>query len=231
MLTERQNTIFKDVVQRYIRDAHPVGSQMLLDDAKLDVSPATVRNEMVDLEERGYLFQPHTSAGRIPTEKGWRYYLDNFLVPREVAKASQDELTKIVKAYRHSKHELLKHVAQSLADLTTHAVFMAFSPHDTYYTGISKLFSQPEFDEVDMIRAISEVVDHLDDVMPEFFKDLGPDCTVLLGRENPFNRACGLVLSPIPHQPGLFGILGPIRQDYDTNISLVNFTRNLLADA
>lgn len=231
MLTERQQTIFRDVVQRYIHDAHPVGSQVLLDDAKLDVSPATVRNEMVDLEERGYLFQPHTSAGRIPTEKGWRYYLDHFLKNKDVAKTTQDELMEIVKAYRHSKHELLKHVAQHLADLTTHAVFVAFSPHDTYYTGISKLFSQPEFDEVDMIRAISEVVDHLDDVMPEFFKQVTDGSTVLLGRDNPFNRACGLVLSPIPQQSGLFGVLGPIRQDYDANISLVNFTRNLLADA
>lgn len=231
MLSERQQTIFQDVVQRYIHDAHPVGSQMLLDDAKLDVSPATVRNDMGDLEDRGYLFQPHTSAGRIPTEKGWRYYLDTFLKDKEVAKTTQDELVKVVKAYRHSKHELLKHLAQSLADLTAHAVFVAFSPNDTYYTGISKLFSQPEFDEVDMIRAISEVVDHLDDVMPEFFSQLTDDSTVLLGRDNPFNRACGLVLSPIPQRSGLFGVLGPIRQDYATNISLVNFTRNLLADA
>lgn len=230
MLTKRQQDIFGDIVAQYIADAKPVGSQVLLKESGLDLSPATVRNEMLELEQQGYLFQPFTSAGRIPTEKGWRFYLEQYVRNRPVSKSAQEGLRKIVRAYRHAKIEMLKHLAQELADLSSQAVFVAHTPHDTYYTGISKLFRQPEFEEIDLIRAISTIVDHLDETMPEFFKRLSGDCTVLLGRDNPVSEACGVILSPIPRHTGLLGILGPIRQDYDQNISLMRFTRSLLAE-
>lgn len=228
MLTTRQKDIFNSVIKRYIADAHPVGSQVLLQEASLGVSPATVRNEMLELERHGFLFQPHTSAGRIPTEKGWRYYLDNFLTERQVSKPVQEELKKVARAYQHSRVELVKHVAQAIADASSQAVFVAHTPNDTYYTGISKLFNQPEFDEVDLIRAISTIVDHLEDAMPDFFPLLKGEYTILIGRDNPVSEACGLILTNIPKHAGLLGMLGPVRQDYDSNISLIRFTRNLL---
>ncbi len=228
MLTTRQKDIFSNVVKQYIADAHPVGSQVLLKEASLGVSPATVRNEMLELERHGYLFQPHTSAGRIPTDKGWRFYLDNFLSERQISKPVQEELRKIVRAYHHSRTELVKHLAQAIADASSQAVFVAHTPHDTYYTGISKLFNQPEFDEVDLIRAISAIVDHLDEAMPDFFPLLKGEYTILVGRDNPVSDACGLILTSIPRHTGLIGMLGPVRQDYDGNVSLIRFTRNLL---
>lgn len=231
MLTDRKIRILGDMIRTYIRQAHPVGSEALLESGSLTVSPATVRNDMLELEQDGYLFQPHTSAGRIPTEKGWRYYLDHFLKERPLDKREQGELRAVVRAYRHSQEELLKHLAQTLADLTEQAVFVAFGPRDTYYTGISKLFDQPEFEEVDLIRNISRVVDHLDEVMPKFFSRLHDDVAVLLGHDNLVSDACGLILSPLPKRRSLLGLIGPLRQDYDTNVSFVRFTHGLLQDA
>lgn len=228
MLNERKSRILTDIVRTYVRDAEPVGSLLIAERSSLDLSAATVRNEMLELEEQGYLFQPHTSAGRIPTAKGWRYYLDHVLKDREIGKHEQGELRNIVQAYRHSWHELLKHVAQSLADFTEAAVFVAFSSHDTYYTGISKLFRQPEFEEIDLVRSISQLVDHLDDVMPRILSRIDDDVTVLLGADNPFSQECGLVLTSVPKQASVLGVLGPIRQDYENHVSLVRFTRNLL---
>ena len=75
VLGERAQYLFKCLMERYISDGQPVGSRTLARDAKLELSPATIRNVMADLEDMGYLQQPHTSAGRIPTDKGYRYFV------------------------------------------------------------------------------------------------------------------------------------------------------------
>lgn len=79
MLTERQKLILNAIVDDYIRSAEPVGSRTISKRGDVNFSPATIRNEMSDLEELGYLEQPHTSAGRIPSHKGYRYYVDHLV--------------------------------------------------------------------------------------------------------------------------------------------------------
>lgn len=229
-LSERQRTILTDVIRRYVDDAHPVGSSSIVDAAHLDVSPATVRNEMLDLEEAGYLFQPHISAGRIPTEKAWRFYLDEILEERPITKERQQALKRLVQSSGDSRHDVLKQLARQLSEYTHQAAVVAFSQSETYYTGFSKLFSQPEFEEVDLIRDISVVVDELDEKMPEFFNKLSGDVTVLIGHDNPFSRNCGFVMAGVPGRHGLFGLLGPIRQDYGHTVPLLRFTRSLLTN-
>ena len=76
MLEERKASILRAVVQEYITTAQPVGSSVIANAPGIEVSPATVRNEMVQLERQGYLHQPHTSAGRVPTEKGYRFFVN-----------------------------------------------------------------------------------------------------------------------------------------------------------
>src|SRR5210317_1055520 len=78
-ITERAQVLLKTLVERHIRDGQPVGSKTLLEEAGLPVSAATVRNVMSDLEERGYLHSPHTSAGRVPTAMGYRLFVDSLL--------------------------------------------------------------------------------------------------------------------------------------------------------
>lgn len=228
--TDRQRAILTDVIRTYVTEAHPVGSTAIVDSAQLGISPATVRNEMQELEDGGYLFQPHTSAGRVPTEKAWRFYLSEVLEEQTVGPDRQHQLRKIMDAYRHSRHELLKHLAQQLTEYTQAAAVIAFSPTETYYTGFSKLFQEPEFEEVDLIRNISTVADHLDEKMPEFFRKLSDDVTILVGRDNPFSSDCGFVMTSVPGRQGLLGLLGPIRQDYGHRVSLVRFTRQLLTN-
>lgn len=229
MLTQRQADILTQTIRTYIRGAHPVGSSHLVTDGKIELSPATVRNELMDLEDAGYLFQPHTSAGRVPTEKAWRYYLDHGLSERPVTPERQGELRHIVRAYQRSREELLKHLARTLAAFTSQAVFVAFGPRDTYYTGISKLFQQPEFEELDLVRNISQVVDHLDEIMPRLFEAAQGEVTVLLGRESHVGGDCSLILARL-NRPSLIGVLGPIRQDYDGTVPLLRFTRSLITE-
>ncbi len=83
-LTERQETILGLIIHQYIDAAQPVGSRWLVDKYQLGVSPATVRNEMAHLTQSGFLRQPHTSAGRIPTEKGYRYFVRSLIGETEL---------------------------------------------------------------------------------------------------------------------------------------------------
>ena len=82
-LSERKHTILKAIIQNYLETGEPVGSRTISKDTDLNLSSATIRNEMSDLEEMGYILQPHTSAGRIPSDKGYRFYVDTMLEERE----------------------------------------------------------------------------------------------------------------------------------------------------
>ena len=89
-LTPRKQKILSAVVESYIHTGEPVGSKALLNEAKLDVSSATVRNEMADLTNKGFLIQPHTSAGRVPTQQGYRYYIDNIMSVTPVSASGKE---------------------------------------------------------------------------------------------------------------------------------------------
>ena len=124
MLTERQRMILTAIVDDYIRSAEPVGSRSISKRGDVGFSPATIRNEMADLEELGFLEQPHTSAGRIPSNKGYRYYVDhlslkNQLTPNEI---------KTLKAFFAEKLNAIEEVIQHAAD--------RFLSHMTNYTSI-----------------------------------------------------------------------------------------------
>ena len=82
-LTERQRLLLKSIIKTYLDSGEPVGSRTLSKLSDVSVSPATIRNEMADLEEMGYLVSPHTSAGRVPTDKGYRFYVDNLMIEKE----------------------------------------------------------------------------------------------------------------------------------------------------
>jgi len=116
MLTERQRMILNAIVDDYIRSAEPVGSRSISKRGDVGYSPATIRNEMADLEELGFLEQPHTSAGRIPSHKGYRYYVDhlsplNLLAPEELA---------TMKMFFAEKLNALEQVVQHAGTILSH---------------------------------------------------------------------------------------------------------------
>lgn len=126
-LTERQQQILKVIIGEYINSGQPIGSKTLVDNYKLGVSPATVRNEMVLLEEGGYLFQPHTSAGRVPTEKGYRYFVRKLMGD---ATLSHTEQLMIQHQFHQARLELDQWMRLSAAVLahTTQSASLVTSP-------------------------------------------------------------------------------------------------------
>lgn len=122
-LTERKKKILRAVVESYIETAEPVGSKTLLESTGLDVSSATVRNELADLTELGYLEQPHTSAGRIPSPKGYRLYVNELM---EQQRLSMEETRQINEALQLKMQELDKVIDQAgrmVSQLTNYPAF------------------------------------------------------------------------------------------------------------
>src|SRR3979490_3513408 len=99
-LSERAQLLLKALIENYIRDGQPVGSRTLSRDSGLSLSSATVRNVMADLEELGFVASPHTSAGRVPTDKGYRFFVDTLLQLRPLDEAASAQLRRQVEATR-----------------------------------------------------------------------------------------------------------------------------------
>ena len=120
-LNERKTTILQAVIKNYLETGEPVGSRTISKYSELNLSSATIRNEMADLEELGYILQPHTSAGRIPSDKGYRFYVDQLMAEKdkEVAEIREQMLTKADKM-----DQILKQAAKVLANSTNYATMV-----------------------------------------------------------------------------------------------------------
>jgi heat-inducible transcriptional repressor len=227
-MDKRKELILKTIIKEYIKTAMPVGSEGLVDRYNLDISSATVRNEMAELEEAGFIAQPHTSAGRIPTEKAYNFYLENL----SEKKLTDSEIKIFEKLLGQKEEADLKQAAKALAKISGNAIFWAFHKHNLYYTGISNLLHQPEFSEAHMIYDISELIDRLDDIIGSIFNDLKFGPQVLLGSKNPFSAHCSAVITKYRFRDNvaLMGILGPTRMNYEKNLALIKFINNKLIE-
>lgn len=223
-MTERQAQILAAIVEQYAEVASPVGSLML---AKIfEVSSATVRAEMNRLEEMGFIAQPHTSAGRIPTDKGYRFYV-NQLTKAAEAPGALDRTARAIdtRLSRAGRPEMVIRAAVDMLAELTHNVGLATIGDQLYMSGFSRLFMQPEF--IQAIGPVHEVAQLLDNLEP-WLREAAPNkpLNVYIGRENPIGKAsgCSLIISkfssPFSDQ-SYIGVLGPTRQSYRQVMSLV----------
>lgn len=231
-MNERKSAIFGAIIKEHVNKGNTVASKVLVDKYDFKLSPATMRNEMSELEKEGYIFQPHTSAGRIPTEKGWKYYIENFIENKPIIKKHKDVLDKILAEKGISHETAVKRVSKGLAEISKDAVFVGFSPDNFYYTGLSHLFKNPEFQKLDLVQHISEVVDHLDEVITDMFDEVSESDQerVLIGSDNPFGAECSTIITGFRNErnePGVFGVLGPMRMNYENNMSLIKYAKKI----
>lgn len=128
-MTERKEKILAAVVEKYIQTGEPVGSKALLDSIGLSVSSATVRNEMADLSEMGYLEQPHTSAGRIPSSQGYRYYVEHLMTLCDMTPSEKSIINSKLREASGEPQTLLERAGNILADLT-HCAAVSTTPSE-----------------------------------------------------------------------------------------------------
>lgn len=228
MLEKRKEIILKTIIKEYVQSGQAVSSGLLASKYKLNISSATIRNEMMELEEDNYIYQPHTSAGRVPTEKAYQLEIKNLSqkLP-DIRKSDLDRLT----SYFNSASNDLRSLAKILAEIANNAVFWAFHKNDLYYTGLSNLFSQVEFKQTEAVYDVSVVIDRMEEIINQEFDNFSEGLQFKLGAENPFGPFLGTVILKYKKnkQSGLCGILGPMRMDYAKYGAILNYLSNKLS--
>ncbi len=226
-MEKRQAELLNLVIEIHIKTAEPIGSRFLVEKCDLGRGEATVRNELRELEENGYLTHPHTSAGRIPTEKGYRYYLENLdLAAAKLTKKDNDIFGMSVSPST-DKESAQKSLAKNLATLSGIAAVLAFTPEKVYYTGLSNLFSQPEFSQLALVADLFQIFDHCEECLGDFYDQATPDIKYYFGAEHGF----GNLLSVAAFRFGpdsLLVLLGPMRMNYARNFALMNKVKELI---
>jgi transcriptional regulator of heat shock response len=227
MLKDRQKSILEAVIREYTKTALPVASKDLVDRYRLDVSPATIRNEMFELDRLGYLEQPHTSSGRIPTDEGYRLLLNEVFKERQVPLREQELLDEL---FEEDLEEFVHLSARLISQLSRSFTISGRQGEGQFYkTGFSEVLAEPEFRDDDFIREFGELVDLVDErIKAEFSNYSFTEPRVFVGDENPIREArrCGMIISSISHpgrEESMIVILGPRRMNYQKNISLVNY--------
>lgn len=237
-MQERQELILGSIIKEYVDSAVPVGSSLLFEKYDFGVSPATIRAEMLGLENEGYLYQPHTSSGRIPTDKGFRYFVDELMREKELTKREQNSLQVELLKLKAQNKMLARTTAKLLSSMSGNlAVSGIIDSDDFYKSGIQNLLSQPEFGNLDSICKIAEVFDYLDESIDALSKELKnkSEVEVFIGKESPINKTdeCSIVVSKYnlkSGEEGLLAIIGPKRMKYSHNVSLIDYLKKLLGE-
>jgi heat-inducible transcriptional repressor len=221
-MTDRQRQILNAIVEQYAEVASPVGSQLL---AKVfGVSSATIRAEMAELERLGFIMQPHTSAGRIPTDKGYRFYVNSLAEEKQLSPIRHAERALTARVHDAGLPErTIRNAVDTLVELT-HNLGLATIGNQLYMSGLSNLFGQPEFIQPAQVRQVAELLDNLE----PWLREAAPNqpLSVYIGRENPIGRSagCSLIISRFisPYSDRSYiGVLGPTRQHYRDVMNLV----------
>lgn len=232
----RRQAILNAIIREFIETAEPVGSKTIVLSYSFSVSPATIRNEMSALEEEGLIFQPHTSAGRIPTDIGYRNYVNSLADYDQAEILAEQTIQKLLTRSRLKKaREKLYDCVGLLAQATGNASFATLPDNPrTFYLGFSNVLKQPEFSR-DPMRA-SQVMEMLEDGdhFVNTLKKLEIDDTVkiFIGKENILEQiqSCALIVLSYKFQDftGYIGILGPTRMRYPYNVALLKKIAELL---
>lgn len=231
-ITERQKQILSQIIEEYAETASPVGSVTM---AKLfDVSPATIRAEMARLEAMGLIVQPHTSAGRVPTDAGYRFYVNNLEndEPDFTAIERSAHALEVMVNSQSRADTAIRGAVDALVELTGN-LGLATIGGQLYLSGISRLFTQPEFGDTRRVQAVAKLLDNLEPWLRE--ASPGEALNIFIGHENPIgkNSEVSLIVSKFRSpfsDRSYIGVLGPTRQNYGRVMSLVKYAGNMLEE-
>lgn len=236
-LTQRQIEVLKAIVEEYINTAEPVGSETLEKKYNLSASPATIRNEMVHLSELGYIKKPHSSAGRVPTPDGMKFYVRELMKEKELSVVEEVALKEKIWDYRDTSQKFFKEVAKSLADKTKTMSIITTHQGDIICAGFANILDMPEFFDIDLTRTLLSMVEEY-----EYFKNLfdsvgfdDDDTHVLLGEDlgTQLRGPYGIVYTHYntpSNIRGEIGVIGPVRLNYTQVVPTVRYFGNLIEE-
>ncbi len=234
-LTQRQIEILKSVIEEYIETAEPVGSETIEKKRNISASPATIRNEMVRLSKDGYLKKPHSSAGRVPTAMGMKFYVRELMKEKELSTVEEVALKERVWDYRGKMQKFLKEVTKSLAEKTNALAIVATDEENLYCSGYANILDMPEFFDIDVTKTLLEALDEYDLFKSIFESSTAgqEDIHVLIADElgsrlhGPYGFIFTNFKTPM-NICGRIGVLGPARLRYTSIIPTVRYFGDLI---
>jgi transcriptional regulator of heat shock response len=231
-ITERQKAILMAIIKEFMGDAEEVGSLSLVEKYHLGVSSATIRNEMVKLMQLGLLEQTHSSSGRLPTDQALRLYVSEMLGRNVINPLMSIEIRQGIFRDRFSKDIVIKSVLHILSKETDSVVFLILDEDIRYY-GLANLLSFDEFQSIEKIRSIVNILE--DEV---FLKNItekysGSGVSLLIGGESGVGtlQDCAMAFTKIPfwgRDTGYVGVLGSKRMDYSKVIPALKEVKSSL---
>ena len=235
-ITARQTQILKNLIDEYIETAEPVGSEALDKKYNLGISPATIRNEMVSLTKAGFLRQPHTSAGRIPSPKAMKFYVEQLMEEKQMSLTEEVKAKEEIWDLRDDKFLLFEKVAHALAERTHSLAIVAIDEGKIWHSGYSNIFLSPEFADLEICANIFSFLEESKKLQELFFKKVRGESPVevVFGEELGWTgiSPIGIIATRfnIGKKRGALGIIGPVRLSYPTIIPILRYFGNLVQE-
>ncbi len=234
---QRKDVVLGMVVQHYIHTIAPVSSAFIAEEYEQDISSATIRNILAELETDGYLTHPHTSAGRVPTERGYRYYVD-FLM--QEIQLMEEERRRIQKEYERGVEELeelIEKTTQIVAELTHCTSIVTVDGWSQRYVcrGTNYLAEAVGAEGLQKVMAILKALEEKDRVLAVLRRDIDKKIKIYIGQETDCDAfgGCAMAVSRFTTRRGPSGriaVLGPVRMDYPRVVSALAYVSELMHD-
>jgi transcriptional regulator of heat shock response len=232
---ERKDIVLGFVIEQYIKNLIPVGSAFLAKECHLDWSSATIRNILAELEEEGYLTHPHTSAGRIPTQHGYRYYVDHLMHEIQIL---EEEKKLIHYEYSQSVHELEKLIdktSQIVSEMTHYTSIISVDGwgNKIVCRGINYVVGSPEMQDIQKIKNLLQVLEEKERILHVLNRDLQHKIEIYIGQEIACKEIEGCSLAVCGYRQkngpsGRIAVLGPTSMDYERVVSTLGYITELI---
>ena len=231
----RKDKILAIVIDQYIKTVTPVSSGLIAQSHPLDLSSATIRNVLAELEEEGYLTHPHTSAGRIPTEKGYRYYVDNLMLEIQLLEEEKNQIKEEYRKEALQLENLLEKTSELISETThyTGIVSLDGARNKVFYRGTNLVVNYPDYQDIKKVGNILQALEEKERILRIINQDITSKIRIFIGHELALSNieSCSLVVSRYQLRNGPSGriaVLGPTRMNYKHVVSALEYLSRLI---
>lgn len=236
-LETRRKNILGAIIESFIDNPEPISSEFVAKEFDFGLSSATIRNVMADLEDMGMVMHPHTSAGRVPTDKGYRFYVDYLLEHADIDDKEKELINKEFEFNNSDIPNLLEQASNILAKFLHYPSIISFIDLNDkiYYNGASFIFEHPEFKDIKKLHSLFRALEEKNNLLKTINQNIEEPLKIYIGQENLLDemKNCTLVISTYKKKnkpAGRVAVLGPTRLRYSYAIPLVEYTSSILSD-
>jgi heat-inducible transcriptional repressor len=235
-LSERKKQLLKEIIEYYVKTGEPVASDSIEKCSSLGVSPATIRNEMVELTEMGFLKQPHVSAGRVPTSMGFRLYINELMKEKELPIVDEVNIRQQMMDSRPQFDKMVHVATRALAEKCD-ALAIAINGDDVYYAGAANILDLPEFFDIDVTRFVLSMLDESAILEKVINMARGSDpMHIIFGEETEYEYLqptsfAFLNFETGKAENGVIGVIGPDRLNFPLVLPYIKYIGEVLSEA